>query len=137
MKDFTICAAKTKALISCAVTAQLICGFVFASAYCLFSHAVAHISDVLNVRQQLQIRHHKWRPFIVLSVFLLTVNSSDWSCTSAFFSCSVYHCNHSGADCLVLSCVAGSPILSHRFFRYVAQVRLQALSWYWMDDKLS
>ena len=29
---FTTCVAKTKALISCAVTAQLICGFVFAYA---------------------------------------------------------------------------------------------------------
>ena len=34
--------AKTKALISCAVTAQLICIFVFAYANCLFSHAKAH-----------------------------------------------------------------------------------------------
>ena len=40
-KDFTIRAAKTKALISCAVTAQLICGFVFAYAKCWFSNAVA------------------------------------------------------------------------------------------------
>ena len=35
---------KTKVLISCAVTAQLICGFVFVYANCLFSHAVAQIS---------------------------------------------------------------------------------------------
>ena len=43
-KDCTIRAAKTKALISCAVTtAQLICGFVFAYANCWFSHAVVHI----------------------------------------------------------------------------------------------
>ena len=40
----TVHAAKTKALISCAVTAQLICGFVFAYANCWFSHALAHIS---------------------------------------------------------------------------------------------
>ena len=43
-KDSTIRAAKTKALISCAVTcavtAQLICGFVFAYANCWFSRAV-------------------------------------------------------------------------------------------------
>ena len=43
--DCTIRAAKTKALISCAITAQLICGFVFAYADCLFSHAVAHFSQ--------------------------------------------------------------------------------------------
>ena len=35
--------AKTKALISFAVTTKLICVFVFAYANCLFSHAKAHI----------------------------------------------------------------------------------------------
>ena len=35
----TTCAAKTKKLISCAVTAQLICVFVFAYANCWFSDA--------------------------------------------------------------------------------------------------
>ena len=35
---------KTKVLISCAVTAQLICAFVFANyADCWFSDAVAHL----------------------------------------------------------------------------------------------
>ena len=41
--DYTICAAKTKALISFAVTAKLICVFVFAYAKSLFSHDAAHI----------------------------------------------------------------------------------------------
>ena len=35
--------AKTKALISCAITGQLICVFVFAYANCWFSYAKAHI----------------------------------------------------------------------------------------------
>ena len=35
--------AKTKALISCGVTAQLICGFVFAQIDCWFSDAMAHL----------------------------------------------------------------------------------------------
>ena len=35
--------AKTKALISCAVTAQLICVFVFAYAKIRFSHNEAHL----------------------------------------------------------------------------------------------
>ena len=35
--------AKTKALISFAVTAKPICVFVFANAKCWFSHDVAHI----------------------------------------------------------------------------------------------
>ena len=38
----TICVAKTKALISFAVTAKLICVFVFAYADCWFSHEAAH-----------------------------------------------------------------------------------------------
>ena len=35
--------AKTKALISFAVTAKLICAFVFAYADCWFSHGAAHL----------------------------------------------------------------------------------------------
>ena len=37
---------KTKVLISFAVTAKLICAFVFACADCLFSHVVAHFQNV-------------------------------------------------------------------------------------------
>ena len=41
--------AKTKALISCAVTAQLICLFVFAYAKNRFSHNEAHlVTSVIN-----------------------------------------------------------------------------------------
>ena len=42
-RDSTIRVAKPKTLISCAVTAQLICVFVFAYADCWFSHAAAQI----------------------------------------------------------------------------------------------
>ena len=42
--DCTICVAKTKALISFAVTAKLICAFVFAYAKSRFSHDMAHFS---------------------------------------------------------------------------------------------
>ena len=41
--DCTICVAKTKELISFAVTAKLICVFVFAYAKSQFSHNEAHI----------------------------------------------------------------------------------------------
>ena len=41
--------AKTKALISCAVTAQLICVFVFAYAKSLFSHNKAQIMIVIHL----------------------------------------------------------------------------------------
>ena len=37
---------KIKALISCAVIAQLICGFVYAYAKSRFSHDAAHMLDV-------------------------------------------------------------------------------------------
>ena len=40
-----MCVAKTKALISFAVTAKLICAF-FAYAKCLFSHDEAHLSSI-------------------------------------------------------------------------------------------
>ena len=39
--------AKTKPLISYAVTANLICAFVFTHADCLFSHAAAHLITIV------------------------------------------------------------------------------------------
>ena len=42
-RNCTIRVAKAKALISFAVTAKLICAFVFAYADCWFSHEAAHI----------------------------------------------------------------------------------------------
>ena len=44
----TIYVAKTKALISFAITAKLICVFVFAYAKCWFSHDAAHMIRILN-----------------------------------------------------------------------------------------
>ena len=41
--DHTILVAKTKALICCAITKQLICVFVFSLAKSMFPHDVAHI----------------------------------------------------------------------------------------------
>ena len=43
-RNCTICVAKTKALISFAVTAKLICAFVFANADCWFAHAAAQFT---------------------------------------------------------------------------------------------
>ena len=43
-RDCTTCVAKTKTLISFAVTAKLICVFVFAYAKSWFSHNEAHIT---------------------------------------------------------------------------------------------
>ena len=42
-RDCTIYGAKAKALISCAITAQLICVFVFAYACCWFSYVAAYL----------------------------------------------------------------------------------------------
>ena len=50
-RDCTTYVAKTKALISCAVTAQLICAFVFTYAKGRFSHDTAPIYIVLAVDQ--------------------------------------------------------------------------------------
>ena len=41
--DFSIYEAKTKVLISCAVTTQLICAFVFTKGKSRFSQDAAHI----------------------------------------------------------------------------------------------
>ena len=43
-RDCTILIAKTKVLLRCAVTAQLICAFGLAYAYCLFSDALTQIT---------------------------------------------------------------------------------------------
>ena len=45
--DCTICIAKTEALISCAVSVQLIWALVFAYAKSRFSHDMAHLSLLL------------------------------------------------------------------------------------------
>ena len=50
-----MCVAKTKALISCAVTAQLICVFVFAYAKNRFSHNEAHIPVVSVTMHKLAV----------------------------------------------------------------------------------
>ena len=52
-RNCTIRVAKTKVLISFAVTAKLICVFVFAYAEFLFSHAKAHTAKLL-------FRDHTW-----------------------------------------------------------------------------
>ena len=52
--DCTIRVAKTKALISFAVTAKLICVVVFAYAKNRFSHSEAHINS--NVHEKLHFK---------------------------------------------------------------------------------
>ena len=73
MRDCTICVAKTKALINCAVTAQLICTFVFALAKIQFSHDRAHIRAwdhcLIDFRMELQHGDNfKLQSFLSLSI---------------------------------------------------------------------
>ena len=56
--DCTIRVAKTKALIRCAVTAQLICVFVFAYVKIRFSHNEARIySGVYSLERNIPASH--------------------------------------------------------------------------------
>ena len=57
---------KTKALISCVVTAQLICGFVFACAKSGFSHDVAHTIKVAKNEgnDQSALKHSSSAPLV-------------------------------------------------------------------------
>ena len=55
--DCIIRVAKTKALISCAVTAQLICIVVFAYAKIRFSHNEAHLIIAADILMKLHVKH--------------------------------------------------------------------------------
>ena len=65
--------AKTKALISCAVTAQLICVFVFAYANCWFSHAKAQIQYYSWVSKSYQAGHNLTLPCALMTDFLIRI----------------------------------------------------------------
>ena len=56
-RNSTIRVAKTKVLISFAVTAKLICAFVFAYANCWFSHAKAHLM-ILEASQENSVLYY-------------------------------------------------------------------------------
>ena len=72
-KDCTISIAKTKALISFAVTAKLVCTFVFAYADCWFSHAQAQIRWELRRKSCFQM--YCVVPFLpITSCFCFLVN---------------------------------------------------------------
>ena len=66
-KDYTICVAKTKALISFTVTAKLICAFVFAYANCWFFDAVDQmLSQYGQLLQILYATEHAKMPYCLL-----------------------------------------------------------------------
>ena len=64
----TIRVAKTKAMIRCAVTAQLVCVFVFAYAKSCFSHEVVKMTSLLNTR------HFKFHRNLCISAFNKAIN---------------------------------------------------------------
>ena len=55
-RNCTIRVAKAKALICFAVTAKLICAFVFAYADCWFSHASAQIASTIGRQQIINVQ---------------------------------------------------------------------------------
>ena len=62
---YYICVAKTKALISFAVTAKLICVFVFAYAKSRFSHNEAHLILVIEKNQTRKLNY--WEDLVLCS----------------------------------------------------------------------
>ena len=77
-RECTICVAKTKVLISGAVTARLICDFVYAYADCWFSYAAAQILQksmcfkLYKKSQYIQHKQHYWR--IKLNIYIWHVH---------------------------------------------------------------
>ena len=65
MRDCTICIVKTKALISFAVTAKLVCAFDFSYENCWFSDAVALLIVALSAYP------HKWHSFVKVYLYRL------------------------------------------------------------------
>ena len=75
-----MCVAKTKALISFAVTAKLVCAFVFAYAVvaysdCWFSHAAAHFSFLLKLLNRLSKKFAIYMYTRLLQVLVLERNT--------------------------------------------------------------
>ena len=75
MRNGTIRVAKTKVMISFAVTAKLICAFVFAYADCWFSHEAAHLFTTLVNLQYIYLQ----RKIYFFSVGLLVEHKDSSS----------------------------------------------------------
>ena len=74
-RNCTIHVAKTKALISFADTAKLICVFVFAFAKCWFSNAAAHITSAVICNCELSRKHtHIARKYVQDYIMVDTEN---------------------------------------------------------------
>ena len=93
----TICVAKTKGLISFAVTAKLICVFVFAYAKSRFSHKEAHLAMGMN-----------------LIPCLFSVPRPKPNCFNHNLKCLVCGDKSSGIHYGVLAC-EGCKVLYHHF----------------------
>ena len=86
--DCTICVAKTKALISLAVTAKLIRAFVFAYAKKRFSHDAAHISfsDCCTAQAELSLRWVFWSYCFVICRHISFIQNNHFENISIVFS---------------------------------------------------
>ena len=73
----TICVAKTKALISCAVTAQLICTFDFEYAKVRFFHDTAQVVLDMQLNFSLTFIPQKTFSLLILEFPLLPVQISS------------------------------------------------------------
>ena len=83
--DCTIRVAKTKALISFAVTAKLICVFVFAYAKSQFSHDAAHIiCIILYFKVNANEQYHP--------IPIKVLNGLDWKVHAAYSVSFIYVC---------------------------------------------
>ena len=71
--DCTFYLAKTKALISFAVTAKLICVFVLPYAKCWFSHDVAQIVKLPESMEFSGLNHQSKSIFLLINVKMLTI----------------------------------------------------------------
>ena len=69
--DCIIYLAKSKALISCAVTAQLICAFVFAYAKISFSHVAAYFIVILMLQSHDNPLKNEFRKANTLTLVLM------------------------------------------------------------------
>ena len=103
---------KTKALISFAVTAKLICAFVFANADCWFSHAVVHFKNNLPVNKDQDLEQVKCLKLLNVFVLLLFHNLLKTVCVTV---CS-FHCTCMYVTFLLSSGVRRKHTSRSRYF---------------------
>ena len=99
--------AKTKALISFAVTVKLICAFVFAYAHCWFSHVAAHIlkqgCTVVSMFLIFVPKHRLWN-LILKHVLTINVLSKNKEKKNIIITDEIYHDFLTAKNCCIFVC---------------------------------